>query len=402
MMSGSFLRAVCLSLMLAPSVVSLGDTAFSVKSGGCTADSSCIMSPNFPNNYDNDCDCSVDIKTEGTLHVEHFDTESSYDELTVGGKSYSGSSGPDDVDVFRGSRLHFHSDGSNTRSGFKVCLIPPPEDEHVLPVAPDNTSSVELFCTHGCDHVRMVGSRAGYVVSHVTTTAGSHRERAALVINGACQINVWRMSGAQLHVDGTEIDEIGTQMLGEGRHTIHWQNSGSSADYGWAMMIVPVTGGCADLSRGFQRGCNASAGPSKFWSSNDLQDATRCLDACRSRSTNDGVSTCCFFGFADTQFGCYAYDGGTVQEPGHAIGRSAACTPQSPVISGSTVLLEATFAESMTHKKYEVAHGPTAAATLGFGTAFAAVSALTLTAAACVTRRSGLPDFDGRRPLIGT
>jgi len=99
---------------------------FTADSGLCTvftvsSDTSCIRSPNYPSNYNVDDDCSIAVHEAVTLSVTSFITEWNYDELTVHGVKYSGSDGPNGVQVAAGETITFTSDGSEQRPGFEVC-----------------------------------------------------------------------------------------------------------------------------------------------------------------------------------------------------------------------------------------------------------------------------------------
>ena len=107
-----------------------GDTAvavavFDVTSGSCkiNTDDNCLVSSNYPNNYDSSDYCGIEMIQSGKLNVEAFNTESSHDTLSVRSKKYSGNTnGPNGVVVQSGDMLYWKSDSSVTRSGFKICL----------------------------------------------------------------------------------------------------------------------------------------------------------------------------------------------------------------------------------------------------------------------------------------
>jgi len=86
---------------------------------GCETDGQCVQSLNHPSNYGNDQQCSINLYGDIPLSVESFNTESRYDTLTVGGRSYSGSSGPSNG-AYSGT-IRWNSDYSVTRSGWRLC-----------------------------------------------------------------------------------------------------------------------------------------------------------------------------------------------------------------------------------------------------------------------------------------
>jgi hypothetical protein len=97
--------------------------AFTVTSGLCTlaSDGSCFRSPNYPSNYNNNQQCSITVAAPVTLSVTTFSTEGGNDLLTVNGQEYSGTSGPDGVEVTTGTTITFTSDRSGRRAGFEIC-----------------------------------------------------------------------------------------------------------------------------------------------------------------------------------------------------------------------------------------------------------------------------------------
>jgi len=86
---------------------------------GCAMDGDCIQSTNHPSNYGNSESCSVEIFGSVSLTFDAFNTESRYDILTVGGTSYSGSSGPSNG-AYSGI-ITWATDSSVTASGWKLC-----------------------------------------------------------------------------------------------------------------------------------------------------------------------------------------------------------------------------------------------------------------------------------------
>merc|ERR1719251_826328 len=65
-----------------------------VSGSGCDVVGSCISSKNYPSNYGNNQECTISLYGNIPVTMEAFNTESRYDFLTVGGSSYSGTSGP--------------------------------------------------------------------------------------------------------------------------------------------------------------------------------------------------------------------------------------------------------------------------------------------------------------------
>jgi len=91
---------------------------WSVTGSGCTKVGNCIQSSNHPGNYGNNQACTIDANNVA-FTVDAFSTESGYDFLTVGGSTYSGSSGP--ADGAYAGPISWSSDYSVTSSGWKLC-----------------------------------------------------------------------------------------------------------------------------------------------------------------------------------------------------------------------------------------------------------------------------------------
>jgi hypothetical protein len=100
---------------------------FEIASGACTVASSatCFRSPNYPSDYAINQQCTITAREQVTLSVVVFSTETGYDNLTVNGVQYSGTSGPGGVQVVAGATITFTSDGLMASSGFEVCGASP-------------------------------------------------------------------------------------------------------------------------------------------------------------------------------------------------------------------------------------------------------------------------------------
>ena len=93
--------------------------------GKCAVDGNCFSSLH----YDNNERCTFTVGIDGTLSVDSFHTEQYDDYLTVGGRRYSGSSGPYGVnggpygvDVSAGDEITWYSDGGVQKTGFRICV----------------------------------------------------------------------------------------------------------------------------------------------------------------------------------------------------------------------------------------------------------------------------------------
>ena len=91
-------------------------------SGNCTASHDCVMSPNFPANYDDYQHCTFQMLSPGPIIVERFDTENDLDILTVNGHQFSGRlESRDFEDIIPTGNIDWSSDNSNTFAGWKLC-----------------------------------------------------------------------------------------------------------------------------------------------------------------------------------------------------------------------------------------------------------------------------------------
>ena len=101
-------------------------TAFTT-TGKCSVSGSCVMSPNYPDDYNRNDDCLIAANANGVLDVKAFDLDLGYDFLTVNGVEYTGTLGPEGVAVQAGQNtMKFTSDAFTQASGFYICLSLPP------------------------------------------------------------------------------------------------------------------------------------------------------------------------------------------------------------------------------------------------------------------------------------
>jgi len=100
------------------------DRIMTVQSGPCQRDSAgCVTSQNYPYDYEYGEHCEVSSTCPLRIVVKHFHTESTWDNVTVNGKDYSGFvDGPDGVVT---SAFSWKSDSDTkgyTYSGWKFCF----------------------------------------------------------------------------------------------------------------------------------------------------------------------------------------------------------------------------------------------------------------------------------------
>jgi len=91
---------------------------WSITGTGCRMSGNCIQSNNHPGNYGNNEACTIKAY-EAAITVSAFNTEEGYDTLSMGGRSYSGTSGPSSG-TYSGT-ISWDSDFSITASGWKLC-----------------------------------------------------------------------------------------------------------------------------------------------------------------------------------------------------------------------------------------------------------------------------------------
>ncbi|CAK0889422.1 unnamed protein product [Prorocentrum cordatum] len=135
-----------------PSPVAQEYSMWAAVTGYCTLDGSCVESHNFPQNYNNNQGCILEISAEfsAPIIVESFNTEASFDYLTVNGQLYSGSAGPSGITPT--SSISWTSDHTITQSGWRLCAAPPTPAPPIH--ASSNTFSVVLHFDP-CKHFRL-------------------------------------------------------------------------------------------------------------------------------------------------------------------------------------------------------------------------------------------------------
>jgi hypothetical protein len=96
--------------------------------GACVFEGNCVRSHAGAtpggSDYANDALCEFQyLGPDQLIDVVFFDTESCCDFLVIDGTSYSGSN---EITVNSGDVFRWTSDGSVTRAGWEICLVPPP------------------------------------------------------------------------------------------------------------------------------------------------------------------------------------------------------------------------------------------------------------------------------------
>ena len=116
----------------------------------CKLDANCMRHPEYPADYSDNQDCAFTIGSVAvTLVVERFGVDDctgchcDYIEVHSPGQErvrFCGTSGPDGVIALPGSTIRWHSDHSNTGTGWRICGFdapsPPPAPPPVPPALP--------------------------------------------------------------------------------------------------------------------------------------------------------------------------------------------------------------------------------------------------------------------------
>merc|ERR1719480_85727 len=91
-----------------------------VTGSGCRETNDCVQSLNYgTSNYGNNEACTIQLSGSVSITVRGFSTEAGYDILTMGGRSYSGTSGPSSGSYT--GVITWASDYSVVGSGWKLC-----------------------------------------------------------------------------------------------------------------------------------------------------------------------------------------------------------------------------------------------------------------------------------------
>jgi hypothetical protein len=96
------------------------EETFTVNSGPCIVTNGCVQSPNYPSAYGDSQNCSFSVAASREIIAESFQTESSYDWLTVSGVHYSGIDAPSGTvaeDIF------WTSDSTIGSKGWRLCEV---------------------------------------------------------------------------------------------------------------------------------------------------------------------------------------------------------------------------------------------------------------------------------------
>jgi len=96
-----------------------------VEEGPCSVVGTCVLSPNYPLNYGSSQTCRVQFNSHETLHVDDFATENNFDSMVLDGKTYTGLSGPDQIEVTPDSVMTWETDFGTTHKGWLMCTEPP-------------------------------------------------------------------------------------------------------------------------------------------------------------------------------------------------------------------------------------------------------------------------------------
>jgi len=107
------------SYVFAPPVPTPAPGTWAITGSGCEMDGSCIQTLNFPANYSNDDECTIELYGAIDLRMEAFWTERRYDILTMDGVRYFGVEGPPNG-TYTGS-ITWSADYTVTSPGWRLC-----------------------------------------------------------------------------------------------------------------------------------------------------------------------------------------------------------------------------------------------------------------------------------------
>ena len=109
--------------------------------GDCQVQGPCLSSPNFPQFYGDDQTCTASLPPFSVIRVMDFSTEEGYDYLTINGRKYSGGGfGLEGTSIVLWSNISWSSDGSNERTGWRICVEKPPSCSDGLQLTPVTVS----------------------------------------------------------------------------------------------------------------------------------------------------------------------------------------------------------------------------------------------------------------------
>ena len=103
-------------LRLAVLEVASGSSYCQIDANGCVTEGVGV--------YSNGENCIISSVVAGFLTAMEFNTEASYDFITIGANAYSGTEGPRDIPIEAGSTFTWRTDGLVTAEGWTICLTP--------------------------------------------------------------------------------------------------------------------------------------------------------------------------------------------------------------------------------------------------------------------------------------
>jgi len=188
---------------------------------GCQMNFNCISSNNYPSNYGDNEECTVDLFGDIPLVTESFSTESSYDKLTVGGVNYDGTTGPPSG-TYTGA-ISWATDGSVSAAGWKVCRT----DRPSAPAPPPGweISGTGCFMDGNCITSRFFPSNYG------------NGDECSIELIGAVQLSIEAFNTESrydlLNVGGAAYSGTSGPPSGSYTGTISWSSDHSVTQSGW-------------------------------------------------------------------------------------------------------------------------------------------------------------------------
>mmetsp|Transcript_81137 Transcript_81137/g.156732 ORF Transcript_81137/g.156732 Transcript_81137/m.156732 type:complete len:463 (+) Transcript_81137:2-1390(+) len=235
--------------------ISFGGLPWVVLGGACgmnattamNTTTACIWSPNYPLPYGHNQACRIALNDTrvSALTVHHFDTERHFDKLTINGRSYSGSIGPNGV-IPRGT-VRWSTDGSVNGTGWKICMggnatnVTNATSTTTTPLGPVNFSGRPWVVMHGNCSVNV---SCAWSPNHPQNYNNSQTCVLAVNVTAAAPLNVLHFQTERgydkLTVNGREYHGSWGPHAVTPRGNILWSSDYSVTRSGWKMCMGGV------------------------------------------------------------------------------------------------------------------------------------------------------------------
>lgn len=215
---------------------------FNVSQGQCEIKGGCVTSPSFPLSYPNDQTCEIRVNeaffASNVLSVANndFDTEASWDYLTINWQKFDGRRSPDGKSPT--GTIFWKADGSVARTGWRLCTRP----KVVLPVVSGAFSIANGTC--------VITNEGGCIKSHHASGDYGSGEECAISVNGGnfkgpVELDVvgfdTERSFDKLTVNNEEYSGARGPQGVEPSGQIKWVSDGSVVKSGWEICARPAS-----------------------------------------------------------------------------------------------------------------------------------------------------------------